>query len=403
MSPRARKVSDGEAPRPVRSQRATPKVRRWTDLVAALLRHHYPVSFDELARAVPDYGEPAKSLETRKRMFERDKKELLRFGVPIETRPDEDGEPTLYTIRHGAFYLPYLALLEPTGRATAPRHGRVDRFGYKALQRLAFEPDELAAVADAAARVASLGDPLLADEAESAMRKLAFDLPLGATAPAEAPHVVPPRARAGPALFETLSDALRDRKVVTFAYHAMGQDESATRVVEPWGLFYLGGHWYLAGRDRDRGALRNFRLSRMRDVARNTARESTPDFEIPADFRLREHARSRQAWELGDGDAEEVEVEFVRQTGAVLAASRLGAPVDGVPSRRRFTVRRRDAFVRWLLALAGDARPVSPAGVVEAFEEQVRRAMDLYSALGSRLSATAGAPAESREPRADSR
>ena len=52
-----------------RSQRATPKVRRWTDLIAALLRHRYAISFDEIARQVPDYGDESKPLDTRKRMF----------------------------------------------------------------------------------------------------------------------------------------------------------------------------------------------------------------------------------------------------------------------------------------------------------------------------------------------
>lgn len=361
------------------AQRATPKVRRWTDLIAALLRNHFPIPFDDIARQVPDYGAGAKPIETTKRMFERDKKELLRFGVPIRTAPDEFGEPTLYTIGRDGFYLPYLALVAPDGAATPPRHGRVDRYGYRMLQQLAFEPDELAAVADAAARVTALGDPLLAAEAAGAMRKLAFDLPVGATAPGDAPHVVPPRARAEPAVLETLDAALRDRKVVTFTYQAIGDGGAgARRTVEPYGLFYLSGHWYLAGHDRERGALRNFRLSRMRDAARNTARESTPDYDIPPDFRLRDHARSRQAWELGDGDATEVEVEFVRQTGAGLAAARLGAPVDGEPDRRRFTVRRMDAFVRWLLALAGDARPVAPPSLVAAVEEQRRRTLALY-------------------------
>ena len=65
---------------------------------------------------------------------------------------------------------------------------------------------------------------------------------------------------------------MRDRKVVTFGYRAMGDGESSVRSAEPYGLFYLSGHWYLAARDRDRGALRNFRLSRMYRVRRNAAR-----------------------------------------------------------------------------------------------------------------------------------
>ena len=43
--------------------------------------------------------------------------------------------------------------------------------GYRALEQIAFEPDELSAVGDAAARVRALGDPLLTADVESAMRK----------------------------------------------------------------------------------------------------------------------------------------------------------------------------------------------------------------------------------------
>jgi predicted DNA-binding transcriptional regulator YafY len=360
-----------------RSQRATPKVRRWTDLIAALLRHHYPVPFEQIAREVPSYAEEGKDPASVKRMFERDKKELLRFGVPLETAPDELGEPTLYTIRRTNFYLPYLLLVSPA--PAAPRHGVADRHGYKALRSLAFEPDELSAVVAAAERVRGLGDPMLAEAAEGALRKLAFDLPVGAVArTADAPHVVRVRARPERAVFEALGDALRDRKLATFDYHAMGTDATERRTVEPYGLFYLHGHWYLAARDRHRDAVRNFRLSRMATVAVNTKRESTPDYKIPTSFDLREHARSRQAWELGDGDAVDVVVELARVTGAASAAAQLGAPVDGEPAKRLFVVRRVDAFARWLLSLGGDAIVVSPERVRDEIETQRRRTLEVY-------------------------
>lgn len=391
-------TTEAGGPPPRRSQRATPKVRRWTDLLAALLRHHYPIPFEEIAREVPDYAAEGKDAATVKRMFERDKKDLLRFGVPIETEPDELGQPTLYTVRRTSFYLPYLCLVTPSG-PTAPRHGTVDRYGYKTLRSLAFEPDELAAVAAAAARVRALGDPALAADAEGAMRKLAFDLPVGAVAAPDipdAPRVVRPRARPDAATFDTLGEALRDRKVVTFEYHTIGTDHRARRIVEPYGLFYLHGHWYLAGRDRDRDALRNFRLSRMAGVVRNTARESTPDYAVPPTFSLREHARSRHAWELGDGDAVVVVVEFARATGATAAAARLGAPVDaaaveGTSVQRQFVVRRVDAFARWLLSFGGDAVVVSPELVAAEYEGQRRRTLDVYRRSDSDISH--GAPA----------
>jgi predicted DNA-binding transcriptional regulator YafY len=184
---------------------------------------------------------------------------------------------------------------------------------------------------------------------------------------------------------------------VTFDYHAIGSDATSRRAVEPYGLFFLNGHWYLAGRDGERDALRNFRLSRMSGVERNTAKESTPDYEIPAGFRLRDHAKSRQAWELGDGDAVEAEVELRRGTGAATAAARLGAPVEGQPARRRFVVRRMDAFARWVLSFGGDVRPLSPESLVAECRAQAARTLLLYrrDAGGRPSSAVAaeGAPA----------
>lgn len=384
MSATRRTVAAAGAARPT-SQRATPKLRRWTDLIAALLRHHYPVAFDQIAREVPGYDVERRDAASVKRMFERDKRELLRCGVPLETAPDEDGEPTLYTIRRTNFYLPYVGLLAGAGRSAAaasgPRRGRVTRYGYGGLQSLAFEPDGLAAVADAAERVRSSGDPVLIGAAESAMRKLAYDLPVGAAAPSETPTVVPPRARAADATFAVLGDALRDRKIATFDYHAMGSDARARRTVEPYGLFYVSGHWYLAARDQQAGALRNFRLSRMSAVAHNAKRESTADYAVPAEFSLRDHARSRQAWELGDGDAHEATVLFSGDAGAVAAAARLGAPKAGEGDRtRRFTVRRVDVFARWLLSFGGDARPLGPPAVVTEFERQRAATLALYDA-----------------------
>ena len=70
---------------------ADPKLQRWIDLLAALLAHRHPVTFDELAANVPAYrdtgGTRAKKLASIKRTFERDKAELLALGVPIHRCP----------------------------------------------------------------------------------------------------------------------------------------------------------------------------------------------------------------------------------------------------------------------------------------------------------------------------
>ena len=161
---------------------AAPKLQRWIDLLAALLRRRYAVPFEELAQEVPGYQPGKQSKAALRRMFERDKDELRAFGVPIETVLSPEGEAEGYRLVAKEFYLPYLSMVVE-GRKTAPK--RVDRYGYKALAGLAFEPDELAAVAEAAVRVRALGVPELAALAESACRKLAFDLPVDAARAAE--------------------------------------------------------------------------------------------------------------------------------------------------------------------------------------------------------------------------
>jgi proteasome accessory factor B len=360
-----------------RSPRTSPKVQRWIDLIAALLVRRFPASFEQLAADVPAYLDPGKSKATLMRMFERDKDELRSYGIPIATVNVEgdDGPLGAYQLRHSEFYLPYLQLVTPSG---ASRPKRTKRAGYQGLPTLAFEPDELAAVSSAAARVRELGDPMLAAQAESAMRKLAFDLPVAAAEGERDVKLLAPRARPDSVVFEALSDALARRKTVTFAYHAMSTDHAESRTVEPYGLFFLSGHWYLTGRDRGRGELRNFRLNRLIDPVVNKARAQSADFAIPDDFELRDHARSRHAWEIGDGESMEAIVEFTSGTGAVEAAARLGAPVLGEAARRVFQLRRADAFARWLLSFGGDAVPVSPASLVAEYRDQISRTFAVY-------------------------
>ena len=389
-------------PRAPRAERASippnaAKVQRWIDLLAALLVRRYPASFEELARDVPAYRTTGKSPATVMRMFERDKDELRAFGVPIETLPVEtdDGPSGAYRLRREDFYLPYLCATAPVGgRDARPR--RIDRYGYQALRTLTFEPDELLAVGEAAARVRSLGDPLLSAEADSAVRKLAIDLPIDAGQ--SDVTILQSGTRAQASVFAVLSDALTRRKFVQFDYHAMSTDATARRTVESYGLFFLNAHWYLVGRDCDRGELRNFRLNRIANPEVNAKRAQSADYEIPATFHLREHAQSRQAWELGDGDAIEAIVEFRNETGAAAAAARLGVPVSGATGRRRFHVRRVDAFVRWLLSFGGDAVPIGPPPLVAAFADLIHRTLALYATPRSGAADTrAQARSESHE------
>lgn len=368
------------------------KLQRWVDLLAALLDRQQAATFEELAPHVPEYAlamravdklpdaaERETRLESLKRKFERDKQELRAFGVPIASVADENGnDEGAYRLQSKDFYLPYLAFITSEGERVSPK--RVDRNGYKALATLTLDHDELSAVVNACAVTRDLGNPLLASDANSALRKLAVDLPVDAVESRGEPSLLLPRARPGSKTFETLTDALYRRKRVSFDYHALGTDKTERRNVEPYGLFFLNGHWYVVGRDVAREGLRNFRLSRVQSAKVNPGTALSPDFEIPASFQLQEHAASRHAWELGDSDSVRAIVAVRGKSGPARAAAELGREIEGKPDVRAFTVRRTDTFVRWLLSTAGALVPLEPESLVQEYRETAQRIAALYDA-----------------------
>lgn len=331
------------------------KLQRWTDLLAALLRRSFAVDFDTLRHEVPAYADASRSRDALMRMFERDKDELRSLGVPIDTVKDDDGNLAMYRLATRQFYLPYLQLVADSGRQPKRPRGP----GYQSLPVLAFEPEELDAVARAAHRVSALGDAALAHEAMTALRKLGHDLAMPAAA--RSGELIKLEQSVAPETLDEIADALRRHKRIRFWYRSMHRDEESERQVEPYGLAFISGHWYLVGRDVDADARRQFRVSRMRGLAVNATKAQSADFAVPADFDLATHARSRHAWELGDAEPEDVTLRFRVESGVTRPAMQLGEAVSGEPTMRRFRVRRPDTFALWVLGFAGEAEVVAPA------------------------------------------
>ncbi len=348
----------------------TAKLQRWIDLVTALLARHHGATLGQLVDEVPGYQRKTKV--ALRRTFERDKDELRRLGVPITTHGTEGDAEMRYLLPAAQFYLPYLALA--THRGT--RHPkRVDRFGYRALQEFAFTEHELELLADAAARVQSFGDPVLAADARAALDKLAVDVHHDALAPTPGVAVLPPRPAADGDTLTRLGDALLRRKQVTFTYYGMERDETERRVVLPYGLAFTSGHWYLHAQDPARGAVRRFRVSRLRELEVNTQHPGTQDYEIPGGFGLAQRAISVPPWALGDDVPVLVELAFRRANGYTQAARRLGRAVQGTPDRVQYDVRRREPFHRWVLGLAGDAVITSPPDMVRQYQALMERTL----------------------------
>jgi proteasome accessory factor B len=362
------------------------KLQRWLDVIAYLAGRRLPVSVEQLWEAVPAYEAglegDEKAKQTVRRMFERDKDELRGLGIPIETVPYSihygREHTTGYRLGAKDFHLPYLRLVaeargedEPLADATAT------------AADFPIEAPEARAALEGLSELSALPAFPLRTSARSAFRKLAFDLDPDLAREAPVVYAEDPETAASREPLRLLSDAVQRKQAVRFGYRGMTRDTDETRHVEPYGLLFQHGRWYLVGRDVDQDAERMYRLGRMRDVALVRGTKKDADYAVPEGFSLSEYA-GRAAWEIGEDPDGPVEADVWFAFPRSLWAERnehgtLVEDNDDGSQLRRFRIGRRDPFLRWVLSLAGDARVVAPEPLAGAFTELVTDVMQRYS------------------------
>jgi predicted DNA-binding transcriptional regulator YafY len=160
-----------------------------------------------------------------------------------------------------------------------------------------------------------------------------------------------PDVPALPALF----DAYRRRARVSFTYRG------GARRLDPYGILFRNGHWYVVGHDADRDATRAFRADRI-----ESAIEAGPGsaFERPDGFDPASALRD-EPWRFGDEEPVEALV-LVGPTQAGWVEADLGGAA--VAERRddgsvvvRMAVTNRDAFRSYVLGLLDHAEVLAPA------------------------------------------
>ncbi|WP_433548438.1 helix-turn-helix transcriptional regulator [Streptomyces sp. CA-294286] len=238
---------------------AIAKAERLMNLALCLLGTRRPLSKRELKESIEAYLE-AGNEESFNRMFERDKDDLRELGLVIETVENLDGDAG-YLARRDSNRLPAIQL----------------------------DAEEAAALG-LAAKVWQ--QARLAGAASGALQKLrAAGMPEAEDPYAGGQHsALEPRIPVHEAAFEPLMLACRDRRPVVFEYRKATAARPEVRQVEPWTLECWRGHWYLAGWDRDRGAERVFRLSRITGKVRSRAGAFT--VEVPDVVTVRETVES---------------------------------------------------------------------------------------------------------------
>jgi len=284
------------------------RLERLIDLTAVLRATKRPLTLEEIVETVPGYPDRKDSY---RRQFERDKETLRGMGVPIVVERSDYDEVDGYRIPDEEYALPDLGLTDAEQRALVVAVGAVRLEGGR-----------------------------------EAMWKLgggATDTPSLAALPT-------------PEHLGDLFAAVRDRALITFDY----RDDS--RTVEPYGLVFRRGRWYVVGFDRGREAPRSFRVDRMGSVAVGSAGA----FERPA----------LDAADLLRDDpmtfADEPPVTATVAVDPALVAE-VQARVQRAPSRPgadgrvefEIEVSNRDAFRSFVLDLLDGAEVLSPPDLRE--------------------------------------
>ncbi len=368
------------SPKP-RRQAGTPrrvtKTERWLNLLAFLLDRRYPVPRETILSEVEDYraewiGGTETAKESVRRKFERDKSELRDLGIVIEPGPQRvvaghtASAVDAYQLRARDLYLPYLELATVAEEPARPY----------ALPRVALKPEEFSVLRRAAERVLALGDTPLGASAQSALRKLSFDLP-GVASAADEVGLAQPVNPGFEKVFAVLRDGVENRTPVTCRYYTIGRDKEEERVIEPYGLMLAWGHWYCIARAPERDAIRVFRVDRMRSAELIAGKR----FTVPPEFSIQDYL-DRSPWELSEAPAVTARVRVGFPHSRWLLAEELGRVIEAVDGEGgallEFDVRAPDAFIRWLLPLGAQAEILEPADLASRLAAERERLRAVY-------------------------
>ncbi len=361
----------------------TEKLIRQLSLISYLMAERRPVTALEIRRDVEGYS--GMNEDAFARRFYADRSELDALGIVLTVEKPVDGvaEQENYSLRPENFHLPAIAFTDAELASLQTALSLLDgEFAYAEPLRLALQQ-------------ISWGrpSPLRAPDQGS--------IALGITGSAGGHELSARLAKVETAIFR--------HKTITFDYYTMERDETGPRKVDPYHLLFQGGQFYLLGHSHERGALRVFRLSRIRGKVAY-ASKAEHDFRRPDDFDPRTYA-TRADWQFGEQAAEaeiwisdriawQVERHFGR-FGSVAPA-----PDGGIVFSTAYANTRQ--LASWIMRLGEHARALEPEELrAERHEGELELAPEgpppgalAASANGAANGlAAAAARSESSEPR----
>jgi predicted DNA-binding transcriptional regulator YafY len=349
----------------------TEKLIRQLSLISYLMAERRPVTAQEIRRDVEGYSAMNEDAFARRFYADRSELEALRIFLSVEKPVDGLVEQETYSLAPENFHLPAIEFTdqELAGLHTA-LHLLDGEFAYAEPLRLALQQ-------------ISWGrpSPLTSPEQNT--------VALGITGSAGGHELSQRLAKVETAIFR--------RKTIVFDYFTMERGDLNARKVDPYQLLFQGGQFYLVGHSHERGAIRVFRLSRIRGKV-GYATKAEHDFQRPAGFDPRAYA-NRIDWQFGDpvGTAEvwigrriawQIERHFGRY-GEMRAGEEDG---DRVFVTSYANARQ---LIAWVLGLGENARIIGPPELADELRDRVTLVVERHTgepSIAPTVEAGAAAP-----------
>lgn len=242
--------------------------------------------------------------------------------------------------------------------------------------------DEATALVVGAQMVTEFGDSALAESMTSALDKLRAVLPRDRQEHVDrlARQTIissrPGRVRTDPAAQPCLLAVQRgvaQRRVLRMTYRARSAGEDTRRDVEPLGVVFYDGAWYLVGWCRLRKDIRHFRIDRVQrlDVLPETF-PTRPDFSLAEHLSTQAHSDETHPARIWLSDRA---IERARgESWATLIEERRR---DGGAEFTLFTFSL-EWLARWLLGFGTDAEALEPPELRTKVTEQAQKVLDRY-------------------------
>lgn len=176
-----------------------------------------------------------------------------------------------------------------------------------------------------------------------------------------------------------IQQGMVSRRVLRLAYCARGCDAPTQRDVEPLGVAYLGGSWYLVGWCRLRDNIRHFKLDRIQRFELLTER-----FAPRPDFSLHDHLK--RSSDMGDTIVvklwfSRLAVERARRETLYGFAGERPGRDGGIEIDLR--TMSSDWLARWVLSFGDEAEALGPPELRELVAGAAQRAFERHARKSS--------------------